>query len=313
MQINNKFKKFISCFFLSAIIICSCGCSSKMRSVIQGRPGTTIYDSFNNKVGYIGESGVGEIELNRRVRHDLLYARENATAPIIPIGLNYDKRHNEFRTTMTLITMIPTIWITAYCYANYRDNYDANDDLKLNKRQTTNQDLASIIDNSSNPIEEIRSLKPKQKKTSRSKSPKNNFSLLWINKEGEISELKSICIVTTTMNKTQSFAGSICFYQLDENTNPMIKIKGFLENGSELNYPIALIAPFRYDKNSNSYVAKDKVNNSDIKISPSDDGTAVLSFYMNGLNVKITFNPDSFKEDAFIPSKTDLFEMLFDF
>lgn len=309
MRLNNIVKSFISWLLLSAIIVSSSGCSSKMKCMVYGKPGTTIYNSFNEKVGQIGSSGSGEVILDRNRRQDLLYARDNETSNIFPIGLDYDKRHNEFREAMLGIFLFPTAGLAGIGYLNYLYNDDVFDQLKLRKKQTTNQDLATIIYASSNPVDEIRALKPKEIKSGRTKESKANFSLPWINKEGEITELTTISIITDRGKKPQSFNGSLRFYYLEDNTNPMIRIKGALQNGSELNYPIALATQFKKDKEG--YSAKEKDSNAVIKIVPLKDGSAALSFYMDKVNVEIAFNSDSFKETKTELEGADLFELLF--
>lgn len=311
MRINSQLNKLLSGLLLIAIVISCCGCSSKMKCVVQGKPDTTIYNTNHDKVGYIDNSGFGEVVLDRHMKHDFIYARENSNSPIIPIGLNYDKRHNEFRSTKMWITLFPSVGLSALAMGDYEgNNGDVADELKLHKQQTANQDLASLIYSASTPIEEIQTLKPRQTKSGRSTEPSSNFALSWINQDGKISKLTSLSIVTNAVKKSQSFKGTIDIYHLGENSRPMIRIKGRLGNGSELNYTIHLASPFK--KVRNAYIAKEKESNADVKIYPSTDGTAILSFSMNGLNVELAFNPDSFKENSYEPSETDLFEMIFD-
>ncbi len=298
---------------LTVSIFAFWGCSGTMKCVVNGQPGAAIYDSYDNIVGVIGPTGTGEVKLNRAQSHDLLYTMESDTSPKIPLGLNYGRRRNGFRQFMGGLCAPLTFCYSILATVGYiYNNEDVSDELKLNKRQSSNTDLTSVIQNSSNPIDEIKAYKPKARKGATSiKSNNTSNTLSWINEEGEVSELKSISLATIIEENTQPFTGTISFYYPDiANDNKLrIRIQGILD-GSEFKYSISLKTPFK--KMNGGYEATEKETDSPIKISLLKDGLAKLSFNYEIFEVGIIFNSSSFNKKEISPSKYDYLERLLD-
>ncbi|MCM1451199.1 MAG: hypothetical protein NC102_02990 [Clostridium sp.] len=285
--------------FLATIFIIGLeGCSSKMNCLVYGKPGTEVYDSKNQWLGTIDNDGKTKIVLNRKERHDFVYTKEGKDTPIMPIGLNYDKRNNTFRDIMAGVTCFPTIYISAAAWNNYHKNADVEDGLKLHKRQNTNEDLMLMVNSSTNPYDEIRSLNVKSHKFGRLRNEEKNKietktnDLEWINTDGEVKEIKSFGIEVNNQSKSQSFKGNIVFDFSTDPKNPVIKIKGKLKNGKIFSHNIELNKLFK--KSGSKYFATEKHEKTSVEITPLDNGNAMLTFELNETPVKIMFNPKSF-------------------
>lgn len=169
-------KKSILVFLIISILSVSLtGCSSTMKCTVYGTPGTKLYTSRGGYLGTVPQSGMCDIELQRKdYKHDFLLTQFDTESPIIPMGLDYSKRNNKARDTVTGITVfafLPFFWIPTICWSNYNDRLDVEDCLKLQQHQSSNADLYAMVANASNPIDEMKTYSIKEHKSARALSP----------------------------------------------------------------------------------------------------------------------------------------------
>lgn len=290
----NVIKLFKMVMGMAISIVTLTNCSSTMKCYVTGEPETKIFTSDGKYLGEIPFNGIVEIKIDRKDnRHDFLIAQQKPDSPIIPIGLNYSKRHNAFREFIAGIFTIPTLWISAATLMKYYDRWDANDQLILNKSQKSNEDLLQTILQSPSPLDEISEMEigsAKSKKNNRSKQ-KTEANL--INKTGKFEK----CLSLSTINplsgdkKTINFAGEI-ITKCSKKSGNSLRVIGKLKPKEEpLDYTIGLKGGIK--KDGDKYKAVDKFGN-DVIISCLNNGNYCLSFVFSGFNVELEFDPKSF-------------------
>lgn len=307
---------FVACFALSLN-----SCSSSMKCEIYGKNGTKIYNADGIYLGRIDGSGKANIKLPRDHRYDLLYAEETDDAPRIPIGLNYDKRGNQEALMGMLATIgaVPTLGISAYAASKYFSYLDVKDQLKLNKRQSSNSDLSQMIYSSSRPVDEIKALPEKQHKHG-NKSNKKLTEIPWINKDGCINTIVSVNAESNLDNEPRNLKIgdnlkiAFLFFNADNHnnsystSNPIIKISGTLNDG-DFNYIIALNNNFK--KVDDGYLTTCKNDNSPVKIIQKNASQSALTFSTSyGICLNFLFANDSFETDNDVDYGSLTFQML---
>lgn len=161
-------KSIISSLILCIVLTSLTSCSSWMKCTVQGEPGTQILNTYGDLLATIPQSGATEIKLKRKDRKkDFLLTRQTPESPIIPMGLNYDKRNmagREAACYWSSVVALPLFWIPILVYGNYTDNYDVSDELKLSNTQSANSDLNNLVMNASLPTDEIKAYSPREYK-----------------------------------------------------------------------------------------------------------------------------------------------------
>lgn len=133
-------------------------CSSTMKCTVYGSPGTEIYYPNGNYIATIPPMGKCKIKLERS-RTDLLLTRQSEGSPMIPMGLDYNRRKNIwFVETMNALFIVPTVCLSTLAYLDYVDKGDVACEVALRSRQQVNSDLNNLVTASSNPIDEIRNM-----------------------------------------------------------------------------------------------------------------------------------------------------------
>lgn len=324
MNISSSVNKQLVYFLTVLTILGLHSCSSVMKCDVYGHPGTKIYKYDGTYVGTINHSGKAELKLSRKQKYDLLYAKESDDSPIIPIGLNYDKRaNNEVGLGLLAVIGAPfTIGLSAWQYDQYiKDNEDVKDQLKLCKQQSSNTDLTKLVYSSSNPLDEIKALPVKQHKHGKHGKTKD-IAIPWINKDGSITKVTSVeSHIALIDEKPRSLSIGedlrITFSFFEDNSveesgytsmDPTIKLSGTLNGDSNFKYRIKLNGLFRKDKDG-GYSAKNKENNTVVRIIPKSPSQATLSFDYQMLSLDLIFDIDSFEEEPDI-NKDDFLQML---
>lgn len=310
-------EKFCAIILTSVILLNTTSCSSVMKCTVYGKPGTTIYMPNGTSLGEINSSGKVKIEIPRQNgRHDLLYAKESSNSPVIPMGLDYDKRNsNELKMFLACLFIYPTLTISFWSTYNYiNDNPDVEDKLKLHKIQNSNTDLAGLIYNSSSPYEEIKALDVKEHKSGNSRNSKassKNLDLSWLDMSGEISDVSSVTITNKGKDYQIPFSGTI-FYDIEtRDGRPIITISGVSgKEKQDISFKLNLASQFR--KKGDSYVSKEEFDKTEIKIVPDGKGNAILSFIEEGTEIKFHFDPNSFEEKSTEPTGMDYLMRLHD-
>lgn len=120
-----------------------CSCTLKQTVVVNGVPGTTIYDCKNNNLGTISTDGRLEMKISENKYHAFLFAA-TPDGKVIPFGLEY-KENRRIGKKMTMIfglSLSPTTWIWI-SNDQWLNNYS------YLKTQNTNEDITfrPIVDN----------------------------------------------------------------------------------------------------------------------------------------------------------------------
>lgn len=123
-----------------------CSCTLKQTVVVNGVPGTTIYDCNNNNLGTIGTNGRLEMKISENEHHAFLLAA-TPDGKVIPFGLDYRKnmRTGKKMTTIFGFSLGPTFYMWL-CNEQWMNNYS------YLKTQNTNEDITfrPIVDNGFN-------------------------------------------------------------------------------------------------------------------------------------------------------------------
>lgn len=342
MKILSSLNKSLVYLLAASTILGFNSCSSVMKCDIYGKTGTKIYQTNGDWIGTIDNSGKAQIKLSRKKKYDFFYAQESEGSPIIPIGLNYNKRSNqEFLGGLLSIICLPvTVGISVYkCEQYFTQNEDVKDQLKLLKRQNSNTDLSKLIYNSSDPIEEIKALPPKQhKKGKQEKQVKGinhkNFEIPWINKDGCITKVLA-CYVGDElgskskkykMNIGEDFKIAFSHFEKDESdvgkddgekdvfsilsfSNPTINFSGTLEGSPDFDFTIELKNIFK-DDGKNGYMTRINENDSIVLISRESSSHAGIFFHLdNETNITFIFDVNSFEEEENTITRYDVLNM----
>lgn len=287
--------KHILIFTILAIsVLLNSSCSSTMKCTVYGEPNTKIYTSSQGYLGEIPSSGSLKIAVNRqKKRHDFLLAKRSSESPLIPIGLDYSKRSNTIRSIFAYLFFFPTFSTSWICYGNYcMDNYDVNDLLKLNSKQSSNQDLEQLILSSSKPVDEINRLTIKTKSSNKNKKTSSIDPSLF-NRTGEYSDLKSMSILKDGEKLSLEITGTI-FFDFTYDSLPIISISAKSGDKLEYNYDIPLETPFY--KKGTKLLSKDEDNN-EVVIESTGNDYYVITYTANGALFNLEFNSKSFKEE----------------
>lgn len=185
-------------------------------------------------------------------------------------------------------------------------NKDVSYQLILNEYQHDNSDLFHLVNNSSNPIDEIKSQQRQYDTPVIQQIP-------WLNKTGEFTEIISIGLKKAANNSKYvdpiSFkSGNISFHFTDI---PVCKIKGVMNNGKEYNLSIKLNSKFK--KRDDSYYAKDTEDN-DVILTLSNDGIVKMKFKVpnnSDWDCTLSFKEKSFKETVTNINQEDALDLIF--
>lgn len=87
-------KKNLFICIIIAFIFCSCGTQKVMKVTVHGTPGTTIYNSHNQYIATIDNTGQTTVELTYDKNNILLYeafwqAKSPSSDKLVPFGLDY--------------------------------------------------------------------------------------------------------------------------------------------------------------------------------------------------------------------------------
>lgn len=270
-------KPIYSFIILALTIFILSSCSSTMKCTVYGEPYTKIYTSKGDYLGEISSSGSTNLSINRKNRHDFLLSRQSSTSPLIPIGLDYSKRSMGFRNFCTAFFSLPTLCIATVPYANYLDNLDVDDELKLNAKQSSNQDLEQLMLSSSKPVDEINRLTIKTKSGNQNKKTSSIDPSLF-NRTGEYSDLKSMSILKDGEKLSLEITGTI-FFDFTYDSLPIISISAKSGDKLEYNYDIPLETPFY--KKGTKLLSKDEDNN-EVVIESTGNDYYVITYTANG-------------------------------
>lgn len=132
--------KNIIYLLVAASLLCSC--TLKQTVVVNGVPGTTIYDCNNNNLGTISTNGRLEMKISENKYHAFLFAA-TPDGKVIPFGLEYkENRRAAKKIPLILGPYAPTLYYLV-----------SNEQWMLNysylKTQNTNEDITfrPIVDN----------------------------------------------------------------------------------------------------------------------------------------------------------------------
>ena len=273
------------------------GCSGVMKCNVYGTPGTKIYNSKgDSQIATIGPSGKVEIKLSREslIPH-MLYARETPSSPIIPFGLDYNKRNgNGLRAATAHILCLPTLWISEAIWWKYMTYCDVMDGLSLKKNQYVNNDLANLIANSADPLAEMRALPPREYRSGNtSKASKKNDEANFLNKSGVFKRLIRIISLnsaTGTETERAAITGTLTFsFNSKYGPNRMV-LNGKLKGHSKAT-EIVVDIPSTFARQKDKYTCKD-INGKSVELWRVPGGDWCVSFNYKGLILQVEFSPD---------------------
>lgn len=292
-----------TCIIVASIIsiLFTSSCSSTMKCSVYGAPNSKIYNGDGKYLGTISSNGKCDVKLSRYKRYDFLLTQEAPDTPLIPMGLDYKARHNQFRDFMGILFCIPTIWISGYAWMKYGERADVQDALALRNKQYSNTNMSQLVMSSVNPIDEIRSIEPTAHKSGKSKKASNESSEKsknesMINKTGEITVLKSFSIINPMNDKEvgkYDVTGTIRFIDFGQDSKNPVCCVNFKYKGQNTIY---LILKTRFKKKGKDYIAESDENGK-VTISFINNKEATISFWKDMGIFKFRFDPNSFKKE----------------
>lgn len=139
-------KKFILSIALISVFIVLSSCSVTQEIRVEGRPGTSIYDSNGKMLSTIDYSGSTIITIDRANEyHYFLQAKAPDSNILVPFALDYTNNNRQSGRTMFLLSgILPplagyVIWGIPACIAC--NAYGDDNDFDYLRFQKTNNDL----------------------------------------------------------------------------------------------------------------------------------------------------------------------------
>ena len=121
-------------FYLTILASLLCSCAVKQKVIVNGAPGTTIYDTQFNNLATIDSNGTATLEISKSNYHSFLLS-VTPGGSVVPFGMDFKENH---RTAKKILIFLGPYGPSFYYWmANeqWQDNYS------YLKQQKTNEDF----------------------------------------------------------------------------------------------------------------------------------------------------------------------------
>ena len=121
-------------FYLTILASLLCSCAVKQKVIVNGAPGTTIYDTHFNNLATIDSNGTATLEISKSNYHSFLLS-VTPGGSVVPFGMDFKENH---RTAKKILIFLGPYGPSFYYWmANeqWQDNYS------YLKQQKTNEDF----------------------------------------------------------------------------------------------------------------------------------------------------------------------------
>lgn len=138
-------KKFILSIALISVLIVLSSCSVTQEIRVEGRPGTSIYDSNGKMLSTIDYSGSTTITMDRQKKYDyFLQAKLPNSDILVPFALDYTNNNRAAdwdRIGWISLAIPPLAGVLVYGWLGLLFDHGIDDDFDYLQFQKTNNDL----------------------------------------------------------------------------------------------------------------------------------------------------------------------------